>query len=52
MYKNNMNFKESMIPIVGMMSGTSMDGINAAYVLTNGKILKKKVFNYRLFSRN
>ena len=42
MYKFNMTSKNFMIPIIGMMSGTSMDGINAVYVITDGKILKKK----------
>lgn len=37
-----MDTKSYMIPIIGMMSGTSMDGINATIVLTDGKSLKKK----------
>ncbi|MDC3141162.1 hypothetical protein OBA40_07405 [Alphaproteobacteria bacterium] len=43
-----MNSKRFIIPIIGMMSGTSMDGINVAYVLTDGKVLKKKIFDILL----
>ena len=44
----NVNFKQ--LKIVGLMSGTSVDGINASLCITNGLSLKRtnynKIYNY------
>ena len=34
------------VPVIGMMSGTSMDGIDATLVFTDGIILKEQNFCY------
>lgn len=40
-----MNYKLKQFKIIGLMSGTSMDGINGSYIISNGKSITRFNFN-------
>ena len=41
-----MTSQKSNLNIIGLMSGTSMDGINVSFVETDGIYLKRHKINY------
>ena len=48
--------KKKNYNVIGIMTGTSMDGIDISYCFTNGlnkiKILNEKSYNYRISTQN